>query len=57
MSESSIAKSNPGLGTTAGSSKADGKKRAVDEDDEATATDDEAPVADKPSKKRKAQHK
>ena len=40
-----------------GSSKATGKKRALDEDDEATATEDEAPIAGKASKRKKAQHK
>jgi len=38
---------------TAGSSKAHGKKRSMEEDDEATATDDEAPVPEIFSKKGK----
>jgi hypothetical protein len=34
-----------------------GKKKAVDEDEEATATENESPVAEKTIKKRKTQHK
>jgi hypothetical protein len=42
---------------TAVLSKADGKKRAVEDDEEATATDEDVPVPDKTQKKRKIQHK
>ena len=38
-------------------SKLDGKKRVMDEDSDATATDDEAPIPDKPPPKKKALHK
>ena len=41
----------------AGTSKAGGKKRAVEEDDEATVTDNNAPISGKPTKKKKIQHK
>ena len=41
----------------AGSSKVDGEKRAVEEGDEARATDEEAPIPGKSTKKKKVQHK
>jgi hypothetical protein len=42
---------------TAVPSKADGKKRAVEDDEDATATDEDVPVPEKAQKKRKIQHK
>ena len=39
------------------SSKVDGKKRAVEEDEEATATEEEATMAESPLKRRKKQVK
>jgi hypothetical protein len=39
------------------SSKAEGKKRAVEEDGDATATEDDSNVPEKISKRRKTQHK
>jgi hypothetical protein len=42
---------------TDSSSKKDGKKRAVDEEGEATATEDEGPGSSKGAKKRKTQVK
>jgi hypothetical protein len=39
------------------SSKADGKKRAVDEDGEGTATEEESPIAESPSKRKRKQVK
>ena len=46
---------NPDMSMTPLSSKKEGKRRANDEDDEATATDDDAPFSDKPTKKNPAQ--
>ena len=44
----------PEAPTPSSSSKAEGKKRAIEDDGEATATDDEAPHHEKGPKKRKA---
>jgi hypothetical protein len=38
-------------------SKAEGKKRAVEDDGDATATDEDVPVPGKAHKKKKIQHK
>ena len=38
-------------------SKLDRKKRDMDEDGDATATDDDTPIPDKPPQKKKALHK
>ena len=52
-----IGSSNPEMPVPSTSLKKEGKKRAIDEDDEATATDDDGPIPDKTAKKRKSQHK
>ena len=43
--------------TPSGSSQVDGKKRAIDEDDDATATDDENPASTKRARKKRGQLK
>ena len=45
---------NPDLNPKASTSKAEGKKRAINDDDDATATDDEGPTPGKSTKKKRA---
>ena len=49
----------PELNATASTLKAEGKKRAINDDDDATATDDEGPTVTpgKSTKKKRAQFK
>jgi hypothetical protein len=48
-----VASTSTVVGPTTGTSKAEGKRKATEDDDEATATEDETPAQGKAAKKRK----